>query len=158
MKMFGKKNLKPDVEIAVVPRREGNLVFKAQPVTEFDDFDKLCPMPQAPIIQKRGGEESRNVEDVAYKASLDAWATMRTDWMIVKSLQATEGLEWETVNLAECSTWTNYKTELMASGLTPIEINTVIQAVVDACGLNQKKIDEATKSFLAGQAALLAKL
>lgn len=154
MKINGNANLKPHIEIVVIPRGGNDLVFKAQPVTDFDDFLKLCPMPLPPKIVRKGGAVGEDVEDANYKASIEVWATSRTDWMILKSLQATEGLEWETVNMSDCSTWTNYRKELETSGLTGIEVNRIIQAVVDACGLNQKKIDEATARFLAGQAAL----
>ena len=158
MKFNKKSDLKPDIEIVAIPRRDGAMIFKAAAVTEFDDFLKLCPMPIPPSIMRKGGVQGQNIEDPTYKAELDAWATRRTDWMIIKSLQATEALEWDTVKMEDCMTWTNFRTEFLASGLTPIEINTIIQAVVDACGLNQKKIDQATASFLAGQAALSAAL
>jgi hypothetical protein len=151
MKIKGRKLDKPQVEVCVIPRHDGDIVFKAQPVVDFTDFVALCPMPQAPVILKRGGTESRDVEDKDYKAALDKWAEQRTDWMIIKSLQATEELEWETVNVSDPSTWSNFRLEFEKSGLTGIEVNAVISIVIDACGLNQKKIEEATKRFLAGQ-------
>lgn len=158
MKIHGKKIDRPEIGVVAIPRRDGDLIFMAQPVTEFEDFLKLCPMPLPPTITRKGGAQAHDVEDKDYKAAMDVWATQRTDWMIIKSLQATETLEWETVNLSDCSTWKNYQKEFEGSGLTSIEINSIVQIVIDACGLNQKKIDEATKRFLAGQEALLKAL
>lgn len=158
MKLNGRKLDKPQIEVCVIPRREEDLVFKAQPVLDFEPFNKLCPMPTPPSITRPGGVTSQDVEDPDYKKQLDTWAENRTDWMIVQSLSATEGLEWETVNLSDPSTWKNFRVEFEKSGLTAIEVNAVISIVIDACGLNNKKIEEATKRFLAGQLALLAKL
>jgi hypothetical protein len=151
MKINGQVITKPEDEVVVIPRRSGDLVFKARAV-DFSDFMKLCPAPQAPTMIVKGGGKSLNVEDKEYKKALSVWATQRTNWMIIKSLQATEGFEWETVKMDEPSTWGNFQQELEDSGLTALEINAVVQIVLDACGLNQKKIDEATKRFLAGQA------
>lgn len=151
MKLHGRKLNKPDFEVCVIPRAGSDLVFKAQPVMDFDAFNKLCPMPTPPSITRPGGVTSQDVEDPEYKVALDAWAANRTDWMIIQSLNATEGIEWEGVNNSDPSTWKNFRTEFETSGLTAVEINAVINAVIEACGLNSKKIEEATKRFLAGQ-------
>jgi hypothetical protein len=74
--------------------------------------------------------------------------------MILKSLSATEGLEWEQVDMSKPETWHNYGDELVSSGFSPAEIFAITEAVMTACGLNQKKIDEATERFLAGQQVL----
>lgn len=158
MKINGRKLDKPQIEVCVIPRRDGDLIFKAQPIVDFTDFVALCPMPIPPTVIRKGGEKGQDVEDPAYKEALNTWAKQRTDWMILKSLAATDDLEWETVKLNDPSTWGNYAKEFETSGLNPAEVNSIINIVVDACGLNQKKIDEATKRFLAGQEALLAKL
>lgn len=151
MKINGRKLARPDFEVCVIPRADGDLVFKAQPVLDFDAFTKLCPMPTPPSITRPGGVTSQDVEDPKYKAAIDTWAENRTDWMIIQSLNATEGIEWEGVNHSDPSTWKNFRTEFETSGLTGIEVNAIIAAVVEACGLNSKKIEEATKRFLAGQ-------
>lgn len=152
MKFNGKPIPKILHEIVVIPRKSGDMVYRAAPVTDFSDFNKLCPQPQPPKIMRKGGITVEDVEDKEYKAAIMAWAGYRTDWLIIKSLQATPELEWETVNLSDSSTWVNFRKEFEDSGLTAVEVGMIIQCVVDACGLNQKKIDEATKAFLAGQA------
>jgi hypothetical protein len=152
MKIHGATLTRPQIEVVVIPRPTGDIIFQAQPVTEFADFFKLCPAPIPPTLRRKDGAVVQDVEDKQYKLNLDAWATQRTDWMIIKSLQVTEGLEWESVDSSNPDTWKNFRTELETSGLTALEINAVINIVVEACGLNQSKIEEATKRFLAGRA------
>lgn len=152
MKINGKKLDGPNIEVVVIPRQSGNLVFKAQAVLNYDDHDKLNPSPAPPRKLLPGGIVQENVEDPAYLKAIDAWATRKFYWMFIKSLDATEGLEWETVKLDDPSTWENYKTEMQDAGLSPGEVARIEMCVTDACGLNQSKIDEATKRFLAGQA------
>jgi hypothetical protein len=150
MKISGATIPKPQVEVVVFTRGEQRIVFKAAPVTDFTDFEKLCPMPAPPIMLKKGGIKVQDVEDKDYKAAVERWATLRTDWMMLKSLQATDNLQWDTVDMSNCDTWSNYRTELETC-LSQIEMGAIVRIVVDACGLNQKKIDDATKDFLAGQ-------
>ena len=157
MKLNGRKLNKADYEVCVIPRRDGDLVFKAKPILDFEPFNKLCPMPIPPSITLPGGATSQDVEDTNYRAQADTWAENRTDWIIIQSLSATEGLTWDGVNPSDPNTWKNFRSEFETSGLTNIEVNAVIAIVIEACGLNNKKIEEATKRFLAGQAAAHAK-
>ena len=151
MKILGKKITGANIEVVVIPRNDGNLVFKAQAVLNYDDFEKLNPLPQAPEIIRPGGVKARDVEDKSYNEKLNQWAQQKTHWMVLKSLEATPGLEWETVNLSDPSTWVNYQQEMIDSGLAPAEIGRIVDCVTLACGLNQRKIDEATQRFLAGE-------
>ena len=77
--------------------------------------------------------------------------------MILQSLRATDGLEWETVNYSDPTTWYAYKVELEKSGLTTADTSRIMSLVISANGLDQKKIDEATKAFLASQVAQATK-
>lgn len=153
MKIAGKKVTPPSIEVVVIPRDNGNLVFRAQPVLDYSDFDKLCPEPKPPVVMKPGGKSIENVEDADYKKRIDEWATKKAHWMVIKSLGATEGLEFETVDVSDSDTWVNYQNEMTDSGLTHAEVAAIFEKVTSACGLNQNKIEEATKAFLAGQAA-----
>lgn len=155
MKLHGKKIEGPNVEICVIPRQDDDLVFKAQAVLDFDDFESLCPSPQPPVIMKPGGEKTIDVEDEGYLKNLNEWARKRTDWMMLKSLEATPGLEWETVDKSDNKTWNNFRDEMRKAGLSSAEISRIVGAVTTACGLNQEKIDEATRRFLADQEAAL---
>lgn len=154
MKIHGRKIEGPNEEIVVIPRNGGDIVFRAQAVLNFDEFEKLCPVPQAPKTLMPGGGYSENIEASSYKEAVSEWANQRTHWMILKSLSATEGLEWETVKPEDPKTWENYQQELETSGFSPMEQARIVQAVTSACGLNQDKINEATERFLAGQAVV----
>ena len=103
---------------------------------------------------KPGGAQSQDVENPKYKKALDDWAGQKTHWMILKSLSATEGLEWDTVDMSKPETYENYIKELEDCGLTAIEVSKLFEIIQTACGLNQDKIDEATAAFLAGQVEL----
>lgn len=155
MKLNGKKLDGPNIEILVIPRQSGDLVFKAKAVLDYGDCDKLNPIPQPPKALLPGGIVQENVEDPGYLKKIDEWASRKFYWMFLKSLEATKGLEWETIKMEKPETWENYKKEMQDSGFTPQEIARIEMVVTDACGLNQAKIDEATKRFLAGQAQAL---
>lgn len=153
MKIHGRTFSGPDVVPVVIPRTDGDVVFKCQAVLTFDEFDALCPTPEPPGVLKPGGERSSDLTDKTYLDALDAWGLMRTNWMILKSLEATDGLEWEQINMSEPETWDKFRVELSGDGFTIGEIGRLVQGVTEACGLNQERIDEATKRFLAAQAA-----
>ncbi len=152
MKLNGKKVEGPNEEVVVIPRRSGNLVFKARAVLDYDIFDAACPTPQPREVLKPGGERTLLIDEKAYLEAMNEWSANKTNWMVLKSLEATESLEWETVNMDNPGTWANYRDELQAASLSPMEIARIVNAVIAACGLDQRKIDEATEAFLAGLA------
>lgn len=157
MKLAGKKIEGPNEEVIVIPRsgEDGDIVFIARSVLDMDDFEKFCPRPNPPIIRKRDGSRFEDRDDARYKKLMDEFASRHIAFMVLKSLEATPDLEWETVNMNDPSTWLNYETELKESGFSTIEINRIINGVITANCLNEAKLEEARKSFLAGQRDLL---
>ncbi|MEK0324896.1 MAG: hypothetical protein QQN63_04250 [Nitrosopumilus sp.] len=153
MKIHGRTFSGPDVVPVVIPRSDGDVVFMCQAVLTFDDFEALCPVPEPPQILKPGNVRSSDPSDSKYLEALDAWGLKRTNWMILKSLEATDGLEWEQINMSDPETWDKFRTELSDCGFTIGEIGRLVQGVTEACGLNQERIDEATQRFLAVRAA-----
>lgn len=153
MKLGGSKLEGPRIETVVIPFNGKDLVFKAQLVRGYDDFEKMCPLPTPPQILKPGGIKSYDTEDSSYKLKLKEYSNLRSDWLILKSLSVTPNLEWETVDMSKPETWKNFHTELGASGLSAAERSRIIEVVLDANGLDQSKIDEATKRFLMEEAA-----
>lgn len=152
MKIHGKTLDGPNIEVVVIPRQSGDIVFRAQAVLDYEDHDKLNPMPQPPKKLLRGGGVQEDVANPKFQKALDTWAQRKFYWMLLTALKATDGLEWESINISKPETWENYKAEMTKSGFSPGEINRIEMCVTDACGLNQTKIDEATQRFLAGQA------
>jgi len=151
MKINGKDIKGPQLEVVVIPRGEEEIVIKAKAVMDYSEHDKINPQPLPPSKLLPGGETQQLVEDPGYLTKISEWAQQKTDWMIIKSLSATEGLTWDTVKMDDPKTWSNYRKELDAT-FTPAELGKVLEVVMSACGLNQSKIEEATKRFLAGQA------
>lgn len=156
MKLHGKSLSGPAIEVVVIPRQDGDLVFKAQAVLDYEPHDKINPQPKPPTVLRPGGVESVDMDDKKYNEKLDTWARQKFYWMFLKSLEATPGLEWETVKMSDPTTWEGYKEEMQTGGLAPAEIQRIELCVTNACGLNQTKIDEATNRFLAGQAQVHA--
>lgn len=154
MKIAGRIFKGPRVETVVLPRQGGDIVIQAQAVVDFNDFEELCVMPKPPMMQKRGeSEQIPLLDDKDYLKKVNAYAEKQTNWMMLKSLEATKDLEWETVDADDPDTWGNYKDELQAAGFSFKEVSLILNTVMDACGLNQSKIEEATERFLADQAA-----
>jgi len=154
MKIAGKDIEKVGEEVVVFPRANGNIVFKARPIPSFEEFDKICQQPKPKMKMLKGGVQQSDVTDPAYRAQLEEWAGARTNWMFIKSLEATEGLTWDTIDMSDITTWKNITAELKESGLTDMEQARLMDIIASACGLSQDKIDEATNSFLAEQRGL----
>lgn len=157
MKINGKKLAPPKPTVIVIPRQEGDVVFHCQAVLDFTEFDSLCKRPMPPTIQKPGKDPIPHLEDPDYKKAVAEFASNRINWIVLQSLLATEGLELETVQKADPSTWGNWAQELIEAGFSGMQINQIVSTVFDACGMSQEKIDEATKRFLAGPGELQGK-
>jgi len=151
MKIAGKIFSGPRVETLVLPRQDGDTVIKARAVLNFDDFDVICKEPKPPLKMVPGGGSIPLLTDKDYAKKLELYAERQTHWMILRSLEATEGLQWDTIDATNPATWGNYRKEMTDAGFSFAEINMIVRLVIDACGLNQAKIEEATKRFLAGQ-------
>lgn len=151
MKINGRELSGPRIEVLVIPRQEGDLIFQAQSVLDYEPFDTLYPQPKPPVRMLPGGIKSLNTESPKYQEELDKWSTLKWHWMVLKSLEATEGLEWDTVDMQKPETYENYRDDMKNAGMSPAEIAMLISLVTDACGLNQTKVEEATKAFLAGR-------
>ena len=155
MRIKGKKIEGANEEILVLPRGTGeDIVFRARAILDLDEFHKLCPEPKAPFLTKRGGETVEDVTDKRYKKQMEEYSKKRFAYMIVKSLEATEDLEWETVDLSDSSTWENYDQELKDSGFSHAEVARILNAVFTANSLNERKLDEAREHFLSGVQSL----
>jgi hypothetical protein len=148
MKLNGKKIEGPNIEIVVIPRGDGDdIVFKAKAVLEMAEYNKLYPIPEPPTVMRPGGKMSKDFEDKTYIQAITQYSSNQTHWMILQSLKATEGLEWETVDMADPNTWANYQTELKESGFNVQEINKIIDGVLAANCLDEKKIEAARNRF-----------
>lgn len=154
MKINGVKIEGPNIETIVIPRGddpENALVFKAQSVLDFEEFDAICPRPEPPIKLLRGGKQQPDREAPTFKEAQQIWASRRFAWTILKSLEATPELEWETVDCNKPETWGNYEQELRDAGFNLAELNMIIDGVMTANSMNTEKLDKAREAFLASQ-------
>jgi len=143
----GKKLETPKEQVVVIPHGDTNVVFKAKMVRDFTLFESLCKVPAPKIIAYPDGR-SELVEDASFKDDVRKYDELHWNYRIISSLCG--DIAFETVNINDPSTYSNWKKELEDDGFSPIEISRVIRLVLDANGLNSAKIDEATASFLAG--------
>jgi hypothetical protein len=138
-------------EVVVIPLGGIEHVFEAKAIVDYEPFETRFPKPEPPTKMVPGGEQTPDIEDPDYKKKVEEWVSHRTNWMFLKSLEATEGLEWEKVNMDDPSTWGNFEEELRDAGFGELALMKIFGIVTTACGLNQKKIDEATARFLAAR-------
>jgi len=155
MKVNNKVVPKTQVEVAVIPRGDEELVFKCQLVRDYSEFDALCPRPEVPNKSFPPCEtypQGRSVPDfdnASYKTKVATYAERKNAWTIIKSLEATDGIEWETVKMDDCTTWAGYMDELEGNNFSDTEIAFLMQKIIDANGMNERRIKVATESFLA---------
>jgi hypothetical protein len=152
MKVNGITVKPPEAKVIVIPHNNQDLVFKAQYVDNYDEFDEICPRPTPYKIKGASGSETTDLKDPEYLSELHTWASRRTKWMFIKSLEATDRLEWSYVDPKDPETWDKFDKEFQDVGFSEPIIESIKMLCIDACGLSQSRIDEATERFLAGQA------
>ncbi len=149
MKIQGKKIEGANEMVTVIPRHSSSdIVFRSRAVLDMTPFEKICPPPEAPKKMLAGGKMVQNMKDPAFLKELDAFAVKRLSWIVLTSLEATEDLEWEKVDISDPSTWDNFREEMMEAGLSNVEINRVVQDCIEVNALNDDKIEEARERFL----------
>lgn len=116
---------------------------------DLEIFDETCPPPKPVLVQRPGGEAEPDFKNPKYVEQLDVYAKKRIGYMIFKSLQATDGIEWEMFEDGKSETYLLWREELAGYGLTNFEINRVLSAVMEANSLTEDRVVEARKSFLA---------
>lgn len=151
MRIGGKPVKVLGMKTVVIPRGDDRYVFKLKPVTNYDIFDSLCPKPKPQIRQHRDGRTEELVGAPEYQKELEVWAQNRYHWSILESLSATEDLEFDSIDMQNPETWTNWQQEFRESGFSDLEVSKILDAILQACGLDSSKIDEATNDFLAGE-------
>ena len=154
MKLQGQTFTGPNEAFMVLPHNGADLIFKARAILDYSRCDALAPRPKAKMITKVGGIKEELVTDPAYLSALDRWSSQRTAYTIVESLKATPDLQWDTIKDEEPETWGNYRKELEDAFFSTNEIAKIINLVWEANGLDDEKLEEARKRFLAGQVLL----
>ena len=145
---------KKSVQIIPIIKGDQEIIFQAECVTDYTQFDALVKKIEPPMRINKGETIARpNFESPDYKKSIEDYASKQTSWMILKSLEATEGLTWETIDMSNPSTWNNFEKELKAANFNDYQIIQIIKGVIQANGLDDTKVEAARKSFLATKQA-----
>jgi len=152
MKINGRKLSAPSVEYAIFPREDGDVVFYCKALLSHEDFEKMVPIPEPPVIRYPDNRVVKNVESDEYKEDIAKYLQMKSDWTILTSLRDTPGLEWEMVKYEDPQTWKDWKDELRTF-LTEGEILYLLNTITIVNGLSESKIQRARESFLAGLAS-----
>lgn len=128
----------------------GAVEFKFRPLRSDEDFETVCPKPVPPIKIGKGNVKHANIEDPHFKAAVNDWVTKKLDWEFLTSISATEGLEWETVNLAEPDSWKNWRDDA-AKVFGKAELNKLFEAFINAQYLTEELMEKARDAFLTGR-------
>jgi hypothetical protein len=149
---IGGVTVTPCEELLVLPRTDGDdIPIRAIAVIVNDEFEKLVPEPKPPMLQKKDGNEP-DYADKAYNAAMDIRGQQRFAFTIVRSL-APNNIEWNKVKPAEPRSCVYWQDDLLEGGLSERECNRVMGLVMAANSLDERKIEEARRSFLRGQGA-----
>lgn len=149
MKINGQKLKDRQLYEVFIPRgNDDGILFRAQAV---DLSDIPIQEPEVPLRREKGKAPVKDTENAKYREAKEDYDKKVFAYLIIKSLQPTEGLEWENVNLDDPNTWEKYLDELKESGFTNIEINNIIQGVLRANSLDEDYISKRRNDFLASQ-------
>lgn len=152
MKLAGHSFEEPNKEYCVLPRSGQDVVFVAQAILDYSEFERLCPDPIPPHVIRPGKSKEANLKDPTYLQQVALKAERRIDWIVITSLKATPGLVWETVDFSNPKTWGNYRDELKAAHFSSIEIQRIQSAAFMANSLVEARVQEARENFLRGLA------
>lgn len=142
-----------------VPIIRGDEVFNivVKPCPPVGEFENICKRPTPPVIKKPNEPDQVNIKDANYVAALDKYSDLKVAWMVITSIKDTPDLTFDTIDLDDQSTWMNYIDEFKSSGLSDSEINRIIKGVFSINSLDQEKIEQARKNFLASRRQVLDK-
>lgn len=143
----------PTEELLVLPRGDKEIVFRATGISDYAEFNALCPEPKAPGKLVAGSGWEVNDEDPDYKELVKLHNAKRIAWMVINSLIPSK-IEWDSVVAGKPASWANWEVDMKAAGLSQVECNRVTQLVFQANCLDEDKLKKAREVFLLGQQAV----
>jgi hypothetical protein len=154
---IGGKELKNDAALfgpVVIIRGEEKFGIFARPVWSFDEFDKLCPMPEPPTTgwSAAAGRQVADYNSPKYKKMLEFYGKQKWGWLVMQSLAPSE-LELPGVDPKDPGTWALVDDKLKGeSGLSHYEYEAVCRLIDEANSLDDAKMEANRESFLAERA------
>ncbi|MHC4301381.1 MAG: hypothetical protein ACYS7Y_29285 [Planctomycetota bacterium] len=125
------------------------MVFRACAVSINAEFEKKCPSPVPPMIQKKG-QNVPDVRDKDYLQAVTQRSAQKFALMAIRSIEES-AIEWDEVDLEKPNTWLKWEDELKEAGLSDTEFNRVVGLVMAANSLDESKVEAAREAFLRGQ-------
>lgn len=130
--------------------------FIALPISSYDEFDLLCPMPK-PRMGGEPGKEKPLTDTSDYKEAMAHHSMLFTEWIYVKSLAEAadeegnrEPVEWQTVDRDDIETYPNWRKELKENnGLSEGDIRRIELEVLKCNSMDDALIEKAKDDFLA---------
>lgn len=150
MKIAGREISGPNKVTLVLPREDSEDIVIIAQACDTDAVDDILIEPQPPIKVIKG-EKIKDLKDEGYIDQMNNYYVRRLAYIILKSLEPSD-IEWETVDIEDPKTWTNYNQELKDAGFSTVEINRIGAAVMEANALDEAKLEAARQVFLRGQA------
>lgn len=136
-------------------RGKMRLAFLAQPVWDFDEFEELVPMPVNKKMRFNkdapGGKEP-DPNNPAHKDAMRLYGRKRWGYTILKTLEPSPDLEWETCSLADPTTWDKAEAEL-AETLANYEFAKVMKLIDEANALDDEKLEANAEDFFRARLA-----
>ncbi len=149
MKLNGRILKDPNEVVIATPRENSDdIILKARAVLDMEEFDTMCPEPSPPVRRLASGKTIENPKDPGFLQQVQNHATLRLSWIVLKSLEATDDLEWDDVDVSDPTTWNFFREEMKNAGFSVIEINRVVGECLNVNALNEEKIEAARQRFL----------
>lgn len=150
MRIGGKEINGSHEAVLVLPRGiDDQIVIRAKAVLDLDAFTAMCPEPKAPGRLTKSGWEP-NTKDENYQITMMRHFEQRVAYLLIHSLEPSH-IEWDTVDINNPRTWTNYMDDFKKAGFSSVEINRIVALVMEANALDEAKLEKAREVFLLGQ-------
>lgn len=148
------KTYKLPIEELVFQRGDDFIYFKLQGITSLEEYDAIVVKPQPPTISEPGRPVYQDLQDPKYIQAAAEYSKQQIDYLVIKALSATEGLEWETVSITDPHTWSEWRNELLTLGLTHYEVEQVATSALRVHGATgqTKSVRDAFLAYTAAQA------
>lgn len=150
MKLKGIKLVAPAPTPIAIQHGQETVVLLCRVLTkvDWDKHDKLNPSPEPIKLNIPGGGIKLDTDSEEYKKAVDVNIDKRLAYMVIASLDSNEDIQFETVNLDDSSTWTNYRDEMREAGFTDAMIGNLVNQCINVNTFDPKLIEAAKQSFL----------
>src|SRR5690606_31037045 len=130
MKIAGEEVKDVMEEVLVLPRPNGDIVFRARGLESWDEFNKMCPERTCPVMLVKG-RKVNDVDDPNFRSECEAHSSRKLAYLAIKSLEVSE-IEWDTVNMDKPSTWPNWQEDLKNAKFNDVERQRILALVLEA--------------------------